>query len=87
MEKKQQYGLLQGFEWRRDTEMVYCSASNEEETAMYSRVSNGERTVIWSTAVVLMEKRQKYGLLQRFKLSRDNNIVYCRDANGEETAE
>jgi len=54
MDKRQRYGLLQGVEWRRDSNMAYCS------------VSNGEGTAIWSTAVLLMEKRQRYGLLQCF---------------------
>ena len=46
MEKRQQYGLVQGFEWRRDSDMVYRSASNGEETA------------IWPTAGFRMEKGQ-----------------------------
>jgi hypothetical protein len=34
MEKRQQYGLLQCFEWRRDRNIALCSVSNGEETAI-----------------------------------------------------
>jgi hypothetical protein len=53
----------------------------------YCSVSNGEGTKIWSTAVFLIEKRQRYGVLQGFESSRDNNIFYCSVTNGEERAE
>ena len=52
----------------------------------YCRVSNGKGTVIWSTAVLLMEKRQQYGLLQGFEWKRDSDMVYRSASNGEETA-
>ena len=47
----------------------------------YCSVSSGEETEIWPTAGFRIEKRQKYGLLQGFELSRDNNIVYCSVTN------
>jgi hypothetical protein len=52
MGKGQRYVLLQGIEWRRDSNMAYCS------------VFDGKGTAIWSTAVFLMEKKQRYDLLQ-----------------------
>ena len=61
MEKGQH--LLQGFEWRRDTDMVYCSASTGEETA--------------PTAGFRMEKGQRY-LLQGYEWRRDSNMACCR---------
>jgi hypothetical protein len=74
MEKRQQYGLLQGFEWRRDSNRAYY------------RVSNGEETAIWLTTGFRMEKRQQYGLLQGLERRRDTDMVYCSVSNGEETA-
>ena len=43
MDKRKRYSLLQVYERRRDSNMAYCS------------VSKAEGTVIWSTAVLLME--------------------------------
>ena len=34
MERRKQYGLLQGFERRRDSNMAYCMVFNGEEIAI-----------------------------------------------------
>jgi hypothetical protein len=34
-DNRQRYGLLQCFEWRKDSGMVYCSVSYGEETAIW----------------------------------------------------
>ena len=35
MERRQHYGLLQGFEWRRGSNTAYCMVLNGEEIAIW----------------------------------------------------
>ena len=48
--------------------------------------SYGEQTAVISTTLLLVDKRQRYGLLQGVEWRRDSNMAYCRVLNGEETA-
>ena len=68
MEKRERYGLLQGFEWRRDSDVVYYGFANGVETAIWSTAgfANGEERAIWSAAGFRTKKGQRYGLMQYF---------------------
>jgi hypothetical protein len=52
---------------------------------MYYIASDGKEVAMWSTAVLLIEKRQRY-LLQGYEWRRDSNMPYCRISNEEERA-